>query len=46
MRGPLIFVLGFLGLFAPSRALLRSEAVAEVANALVRSTDFTVITQE
>ena len=46
MWGPLTSVFGFLGLVAPSRALLRSDAVADVANALVRSTLFNVVTQE
>ena len=46
MRGPLTAFFGFLGLVAPSRALLRGDAVADVANALVRSTLFNVVTQE
>ena len=38
MRVQLTALVGFLGLVAPSRALLRSDAVTGVANALVRCT--------
>ena len=34
--GPLVAIVGLLGIFRTSRALLRSEAVAGVSYALVR----------